>query len=85
MENEVHTDVHDGTLGLAYSSDQSLPGGGREREGTSHNSEPVAQSSNPNRVQEAWLAKLGHWTEALEKYDARLEVNADDADAIRGM
>ena len=40
--------------------------------------------NRPPRVREAWLAKLGHWTEALEKYDARLAKNDRDAGAMHG-
>ena len=36
------------------------------------------------RVQEAWLAKLGHWGEAMDKYEARLKINPCDGDAIAG-
>jgi tetratricopeptide (TPR) repeat protein len=35
-------------------------------------------------VQEAWLAKLGHWGEALRMYDARLLVTPKDGMAIAG-
>ena len=36
------------------------------------------------RVQEAWLAKLGNWNEALTRYDQRLEINSKDSLAISG-
>jgi phosphatidylinositol kinase/protein kinase (PI-3 family) len=36
------------------------------------------------RVQEAWLAKLGNWNEALIRYDQRLEINPKDSLAISG-
>ena len=36
------------------------------------------------KVQEAWLAKLGHWGEALRMYDARLMVTPRDGMAIAG-
>ena len=36
------------------------------------------------RVQEAWLAKLGYWTEALERYDQRLIADPRDSLAISG-
>ena len=35
-------------------------------------------------MQEAWLAKLGHWGEALRMYDARLAVTPRDGMAIAG-
>ena len=35
-------------------------------------------------MQEAWLAKLGHWGEALRMYDARLIVTPRDGMAIAG-
>ena len=35
-------------------------------------------------MQEAWLAKLGHWGEALRMYDARLLVTPKDGMAIAG-
>ena len=35
-------------------------------------------------MQEAWLAKLGHWGEALRMYDARLLVTPRDGMAIAG-
>jgi len=36
------------------------------------------------KVQEAWLAKLGHWDEALEAYELRVEENPRDSAAIVG-
>lgn len=36
------------------------------------------------KVQEAWLAKLGHWNEALEMYNRRLDINSRDSIAIAG-
>lgn len=36
------------------------------------------------KVQEAWLAKLGHWNEALAKYDERLAKNPRDGEATAG-
>ena len=36
------------------------------------------------KVQEAWLAKLGHWGEALRMYDARLAETPRDGMAIAG-
>lgn len=35
-------------------------------------------------VQDAWLAKLGEWDEALEMYNRRLAVNSNDGEAIAG-
>jgi len=35
-------------------------------------------------VQEAWLAKLGHWGDALRMYDARLALTPRDGMAIAG-
>lgn len=35
-------------------------------------------------VQEGWLAKLGHWEEALTLYDAKLDQNPHDSRAIAG-
>ena len=35
-------------------------------------------------VQEAWLSKLGHWDEALVRYESRLEKNSRDSMAIAG-
>jgi tetratricopeptide (TPR) repeat protein len=35
-------------------------------------------------VREAWLAKLGHWNEALRMYDERLAKNPKDGVAIAG-
>lgn len=35
-------------------------------------------------VQEAWLSKLGHWDEALVRYEMRLEKNPKDSMAIAG-
>lgn len=35
-------------------------------------------------VQESWLAKLGHWDEALVKYDAKLAVNPRDSKMLAG-
>jgi len=35
-------------------------------------------------VQEAWLSKLGHWDEALVRYETRLEKNPKDSMAIAG-
>lgn len=47
------------------------------------------QKKNPElketyKVQEAWLAKLGHWGEALRMYDARLLTTPRDGIAIAG-
>lgn len=35
-------------------------------------------------VKESWLAKLGHWDEALEIYDLKLSQNPRDAKAVAG-
>jgi FKBP12-rapamycin complex-associated protein len=35
-------------------------------------------------VQESWLAKLGHWDEALVKYDAKLAVTPKDSKVLAG-
>ncbi|RYH28611.1 DUF3385 domain-containing protein [archaeon] len=35
-------------------------------------------------VQESWLAKLGYWDEALQKYDEKLLINPKDSVAIAG-
>eukprot|EP00981_Chlorochromonas_danica_P010478 scaffold3243_cov173-Ochromonas_danica.AAC.11 len=35
-------------------------------------------------VQESWLAKLGYWDEALQKYDEKLAINPRDSIAIAG-
>ena len=35
-------------------------------------------------MQEAWLAKLGHWGDALRMYDARLALTPRDGMAIAG-
>ena len=40
--------------------------------------------SEAYKVQEAWLAKLGHWDAALVKYEQRLEENSADGPAIAG-
>ena len=36
------------------------------------------------KVQEAWLAKLGHWDQALVRYESRLEENPRDTAAVAG-
>eukprot|EP00605_Chrysophyceae_sp_TOSAG23-4_P001470 GSChrysophyteH1.ASY1.ANO1.1606.1 assembled CDS len=40
--------------------------------------------SESYKVQEAWLAKLGHWDDALVGYETKLEENPRDASAIAG-
>ena len=35
-------------------------------------------------IQESWLAKLGQWKEALERYDHRLDNNPQEVTAIVG-
>ena len=35
-------------------------------------------------VHESWLAKLGHWNEAILKYEQRLAVHKYDGEAIAG-
>ena len=37
------------------------------------------------KVQESWLAKLGHWDEALVKYDKKLTENPRDGKALAGF
>ena len=42
------------------------------------------QSMDVYTIQDSWLAKLGHWDEALMKYNEKLQLNCNDGKAIAG-
>ena len=49
-----------------------------------HKTLPLGELREMYTVQESWLAKLGHWDEALEIYNRKLAQNPRDGKAIAG-
>jgi len=43
-----------------------------------------SENCNGIQVKESWLAELGNWSDALERYHKKLEDKSDDVDAILG-